>query len=243
MLTQYDELRAARGRTIALEHDTTQDDINLSRLTEGTGTGDGSDIQLANIPCLWSASGVDSSFMTSVGMRGDEFLDRPSPASRRARLSLSLQSEAASGIDLQVGDEGGAMGRVSDVELMRGDRRASLRSSLLSRSRVSVSTIGGPGMDDEIPAFHDQDFYRDEGHVDIGQEQGGPRGGLNLDEFEDAGGMVSFDDAHSQLLYSQEGLGLGGEGEGEEGDRAARLRGGEEFRLSLLSGGELELDE
>ena len=46
-------------------------------------------------------------------------------------------------------------GRVSDVELMRGDRRASLRASLLSRSRASASSLGG-GLDDEIPAFDDQ---------------------------------------------------------------------------------------
>jgi hypothetical protein len=37
MLTQYDELRAARGRTLALEHDTTQDDMDMSRLTDATG--------------------------------------------------------------------------------------------------------------------------------------------------------------------------------------------------------------
>lgn len=37
MLTQYDELRAARGRTLALEHDTTQDDMEMSRLTDATG--------------------------------------------------------------------------------------------------------------------------------------------------------------------------------------------------------------
>ena len=57
-----------------------------------------------------------------------------------------------------------------------------------------------------------------------GQQEGyeyGAREGrvpLSLDEFEDAGGLVSFDS--SQLLPSQEGLGE------EEGDAAARRRGG-----------------
>lgn len=101
--------------------------------------------------------------MTSIGMRdstgGEEYgLDLPSPnISRRSRLSL--QREAAVGIDVEDRDMGempSVTGRVSDVELMRGDRRASLRSSLLSRSRASVSTIGAAGLDDEIPAFDDQ---------------------------------------------------------------------------------------
>jgi hypothetical protein len=66
-------------------------------------------------------------------------------------------------------------------------------------------------------------------------------GGLNLDNFEDAGGMVSFDDAHSQLLYSHGGGDVRSElAEEEGGDVGARERGGEEFRLSLLSGGEVD---
>lgn len=69
-------------------------------------------------------------------------------------------------------------------------------------------------------------------------DKSGAAGMLNLDEFEDAGGMVSFDDAHSQILYSQQGDDFGALEEEVvgEGDRAARERGGEEFRLSLLSG-------
>jgi hypothetical protein len=103
---------------------------------------------------------MDASFMTSIGMRdstGGEH-DRPSPAAIR-RSRLSLQSDVATGIDIEDGGDMGDLpsvtGRVSDVELMRGDRRASLRSSLLSRSRASVSTMGA-GLDDEIPAFDDQ---------------------------------------------------------------------------------------
>lgn len=104
--------------------------------------------------------------MTSIGMResagGGEY-DRPSPATAR-RSRMSLQSDAATGIDVEDGGDMGDMpsvtGRVSDVELMRGDRRASLRSSLLSRSRASVSTMGGAGLDDEIPAFDDQVLSR-----------------------------------------------------------------------------------
>ena len=167
-------------------------------------------------------------------------------------------------------------GRVSDVELMRGDRRASLRASLLSRSRASASSLG---LDDEIPAFDDQVGgwlcmcvcaegwpqqssvrtleWLDVGAVtklclswlcvvwqdlkgagqleEYGNGTGKERVPLSLDDFEDAGGLVSFDS--SQLLPSQEGL---GEEEGDGGDAAARRRGGEEFRLSLLSGGDVE---
>lgn len=84
-----------------------------------------------------------------------------------------------------------------------------------------------------------KDYFNDTRHNSmIGEVDGG----LNLDNFEDAGGMVSFDDGHSQLLFSHGGGDVGDLVEEEGGDRTARERGGEEFRLSLLSGGDFEGD-
>lgn len=37
MLTQYEELRVARGRTLALEHDTIEEDLGFLKTSFGVG--------------------------------------------------------------------------------------------------------------------------------------------------------------------------------------------------------------
>lgn len=135
MLTQYDELRAARGRTLALEHDTTEE-------LEGYG---------------------------GRIIRSDASL-----------MSRSL-TDVSSVLDMP--------GRVSDVEVMRGEDQSGRRTTR-SSLRTSISSVDAGALhergfeestveksvvkpmrgfqDDEIPAFEEQqDIFGDD--LDLGE--------------------------------------------------------------------------
>eukprot|EP00602_Paraphysomonas_sp_CaronLab_P009434 CAMPEP_0185029574 /NCGR_PEP_ID=MMETSP1103-20130426/15957_1 /TAXON_ID=36769 /ORGANISM="Paraphysomonas bandaiensis, Strain Caron Lab Isolate" /LENGTH=554 /DNA_ID=CAMNT_0027564375 /DNA_START=531 /DNA_END=2195 /DNA_ORIENTATION=- len=176
MLTQYDELRAARGRTLAQEQDTTTEDVDmLMRTDTSLGTG------------------------------------FPSIATRTVEGTPGIASPLAT--DMQAAPSAGTAsgtGRVSDIELMRGDRRASVRSSLLSRTRPSMSSAG-IGIEDEIPAFEDSEVY----------------GGADMS-------LPPLDDFESKM-FRPDMEPEGEMGEGEDEMALIRARAGEEFRLSLAT--------
>lgn len=102
MLTQYNELRAARGRT-----------LNTSAMQRS----------LVNSPFI------------DVRDRGKS--NRP-----------MNEDELSTG--------GSILSRVSEVELMRGERS---RSTLLSASRTSISSAGMKFIEDEIPAYVEDNEY------------------------------------------------------------------------------------
>lgn len=133
LLTNYDNLKAARGRTIAALRDTTEEEYRF---------------------------GVEGSFVGTERMRSLYM----SPARGEGNLvdipgvipgETWLRSESSKG------------SRVSDIEMMRGERS---RTSL-SVARTSMSSMGG-GMamhfeEDDIPAFEE---HPDEGAGVFGEE-------------------------------------------------------------------------
>ena len=102
MLTQYNELRAARGRT-----------LNTHEMKRSIGSS------------------------PLVEVRG-----------REKSLRLANEDEMSTG--------GSVLSRVSEVELMRGERS---RSTLLSAARTSMSSAGMRFIEDEIPAYVEDPDY------------------------------------------------------------------------------------
>lgn len=131
MLSNYASLRAARGRTIASQHDTTQQEEFDFR-------------NMADFPANRHSQSPDSS-------------THPSPSLSRGGSGLVSVGHIP-GEDSWKPDDSGSRsrGRMSDIEVMREERaRASL--SVLGRSSMSSAGAGmAMRFDDDIPAFDDQ---------------------------------------------------------------------------------------
>lgn len=183
MLSDFASLRAARGRTIASQHDTTQqEDFDFNDISHSRQ-------DVAESPLNRS---------------------RHSPASDRGELI---------DVGLIPGEESWTRGdksrsaksRLSEIEMMRGERS---RASLSTLARSSLSS-GGAGMgirfDDDIPAFEDHndeppplDFFDDMGNdinMDVDNALGEMGNNMNMD--------IDFD-------APQEDFQMGGPGGGED---------------------------
>lgn len=144
MLTQYDELRLARTRTLAPQRETTQPQDrshkNQNGIEQSTSIrGVPRSPSVASSPSRRAEDDVDNILGLS-----DTLLDIPGPIPGEdmpSQLSASRRTSNST--------------RVSDAELMRGGDR-SRGTSMLSMTRTSMSSLGTQlrGQDlDDIPAF------------------------------------------------------------------------------------------
>lgn len=182
MLTQYDELRVARGRTLALEHDTTEDDFSL-RSSFGIV---GFSLDFTSLGIRRARRGVTDLEETSVTTQKS-----------RRRVSTDLEHEVGA-VDMEPGELlpfGEDESRVSEIELARGDLRAS-RSSILSK-RVSGYSLGSRFEEDELPAFGEHEIGIEAPKISFGGES---MIGADIQEAE----MGGFDVFHNALDESSQ---------------------------------------
>jgi hypothetical protein len=238
MLTQYDELRVARGRTLALEHDTTEEEFSVR-------SSFGILLFLHSISCPSTGSRRSRGRFTDVdederSTSGDQVTSRK----QRRKISTDLEQETGAvdleptGMDLMAFED---ESRVSDIELARGDLHGS-RSSMLSK-RMSGFSLGSRFEEDELPAFGEQDIGIEAPKISFGGESGIGTD-LRESEMEMGGGFDAFDnvlDESSQRTSEVSAIAAASVREErksiddeESKQRVARDRAS--FRLSLLMG-------
>ena len=151
MLSNFVSLQAARGRTIASQQDTTQDE------------NDYRNISISESPML-----------ARKRQQTTPLSNRDMNRNRDGSLSLLDMGHIPGEDNWKGGDNDSVRSRMSDIELMRGEMRTDRSiSGDRDRDRASLSTLrsslsmGGPlamRFDDDIPAFEDQidDFGNDQ---------------------------------------------------------------------------------
>lgn len=172
------------------------------------------------------------------GRRGLTDLEESSVVTHKSRRKSTTDLEQeATAVDMEPSDLlpfSEEESRVSDIELARGDLRAS-RSSILSK-RVSGYSLGSRFEEDELPAFGEQEIGIEAPKISFGGESiiGAEIGGAEM------GGFDVFDNAldessqrTSEISAIREEPKIDEEGSRKERDRAS-------FRLSLLMGEEEE---
>ena len=180
MLSNYASLRAARGRTIASQQDTTQQE-DFDHLPASSSShsmyhqrSPHSQSSVHQSPLGGSKNGVHSS---SGGLVEVGYI----PGEDAWKMQDGVHSSRGSSCS----------GRVSDVELMRGERVRGSLSTLARSSLSSAGAIHSMRFDDDIPAFDDNmeevaavaafgdvdppqlDFYDDGGMNDGGPDDYG----------------------------------------------------------------------